>query len=263
MLTPLRQKPSYNRHMASADFFAPGQRPYTDREEILHALTHGIAVPVAVLGLVLLLLRADGVAQQSAAAVYGASVVIVYLASTLYHALHRTVWHRTFRTLDHVAIYLKIAGTYTPLTLLVLPGATGIGLLSVIWLLAAAGIAIKLARHGRPDTAAADRLSLWFYLGMGWLGVVLIGPLWAALGPAEFALLIAGGVLYSAGAAVYARQSMIYNHLAWHLFVIAGSTCHFVLVWMLLGAPVPELVAEGMPPMVNGLVDGLRDGLTR
>ena len=241
MLTHLRQKPRYNGGMATADLFPPGQRPYTDREEIWHAVTHGAAIPFAVLGLVLLILKAEGATQTGAAAVYGASAVIVYLASTLYHATFRTSWHGTFRTFDHVAIYLKIAGTYTPLTLLVLPGATGIALLSVVWLLAAAGIALKIARRSLPPTVAADRLSLGFYLVMGWLGVVLLGPLWAALDTFDFALLVSGGLLYSAGAAVYARQAMIYNHLAWHLFVLAGSACHFALVWRLIGAPMPDL----------------------
>ena len=237
----MTRKTRYMLGMASADLFPPGQRPYTDREEIWHAITHGAAIPFAVLGLVLLILKAEGATQVSAAAVYGASAVIVYLASTLYHATHRTSWHGTFRTFDHVAIYLKIAGTYTPLTLLVLPGATGIALLSVVWLLAAAGIAVKLARRHFPPTVAADRLSLGFYLGMGWLGVLLLGPLWSAMGSAEFALLLAGGFFYTVGAGVYSRQAMIYNHLAWHLFVIAGSACHFALVWRLLGVPMPEL----------------------
>ena len=242
MLLPhMTRRARYMFRMATADLFPPGQRSYTDREEILHAATHGAAVPFAILGLVLLILKAEGIAQTSAAAIYGASAVIVYLASTLYHATHRTSWHGAFRTFDHVAIYLKIAGTYTPLTLLVLPGATGIALLSVVWLLAAAGIAVKLARRHLPPTVAADRVSLGFYLGMGWLGVVLLGPLWSAMGSAEFALLLGGGFFYTVGAGVYSRQAMIYNHLAWHLFVIAGSACHFALVWRLVGAPVPEL----------------------
>ena len=240
----MTQRTRYPQGMASADLFAPGQRPYTDREEVWHAVTHGLAVPFAVLGLVLLILKAEGAAQTGVAAVYGASAVIVFLASTLYHATFRTSWHGLFRTFDHIAIYLKIAGTYTPLTLLVLPGATGIALLSVVWLLAAAGIAIKLACHNLPPTVTADRISLAFYLAMGWLGVFLLGPLWSALDVADFALLVGGGLLYSGGAAVYARQAMIYNHLAWHLFVIAGSVCHFILIWRLLGAPMPELVAD-------------------
>lgn len=221
--------------MATADFFAPGIRPYTDREEVLHALTHGAAVPVAVMAATLLLLRAEGGAQVTSAAIYGASMVALYVASTLYHATWRSQRQALFRTIDHAAIYLKIAGTYTPMTLIALPPGPGIALLSVIWLLAAGGIGVKLARRGRPADVVYERLSLAFYLAMGWVGILAIGPIFAALGPGGFAWLMAGAGCFTVGAAIYAQQRWVYNHLAWHLFVLAGSACHFVMVWRVMG----------------------------
>ena len=226
----------YPGDMATADLFPPGIRPYTDREEVLHALTHGAAVPVAALAAVALLTRAEGGAQVTAAAIYGASMVALYLASTLYHATWRTDRQGLFRTIDHAAIYVKIAGTYTPMTLIALPPGPGISLLSAIWLLAAAGIATKLARHGRPADIVGERLSLACYLAMGWVGVLAIGPIFTALGPAGFAWLMAGAGCFTVGAAIYAQQRWQYNHLAWHLFVLAGSACHFVMVWRVIGA---------------------------
>ncbi len=211
-------------------------RAYTAREELLHATTHGAAVPVAALGLVLLLLRAEGATQVVAAAIYGATLVALYLASTLYHATWRTAWHGTFRTLDHAAIYLKIAGTYTPMALIALPRGPGIALLAVIWLLAAAGVAVKLARHGRPAGARGERWSLAFYLGMAWVGALAIVPIHAALGPANFAWLMAGAASFTLGAAVYAQHRWRYTHVAWHLFVLGGSACHFVMIWRVMGA---------------------------
>lgn len=222
--------------MATADLFPQGIRPYTDREEVLHALTHGAAVPLAAFGAALLTLRAEGGRELAAAAVYGAAMVALFLASTLYHATWRTERQGLFRTLDHAAIYLMIAGTYTPMALVALPRGTGIALLAVIWLLAAAGIATKLARHGRPSDIVGERLSLACYLGMAWIGVVAIVPIFAALGPASFAWLMAGAASYTIGAAVYAQHQWPYAHLAWHLFVLGGSACHFVTVWRVLGA---------------------------
>ena len=222
--------------MATADLFAPGIRPYTDREEVLHALTHGAAVPVAALGAVLLLIRAEGGAQVASAAIYGASMIAVYLASTLYHATWRSARQGLFRTLDHAAIYLKIAGTYTPMAIIALPPGTGTALLATVWLLAAAGIAVKLVRHGQMPCILGERLSLACYLAMAWVGIVAIVPIFAALGPATFGWLMAGAACFTIGAAIYAQHRLHYSHVAWHVFVLAGSTCHFVMVWRVMGA---------------------------
>lgn len=233
--------------MATADLFAPGIRPYTDREEVLHALTHAAGVPLALAGLILLIGRAQGGVETAAAAVYGASVVAVFMASTLYHASWRSDWQGLFRTIDHAAIYLKIAGTYTPMTLIVMPTGPGLAVLCVIWTLAAAGIAVKLARHGVPPGRVGERLSLVFYLAMGWVGVVVIVPLFAALGPAGFAWLMSGAAFYTLGAAVYAQHRLHYNHLAWHMFVLAGSGCHFVMIWRILGGTSAGTTLAALP----------------
>ncbi|WP_158259325.1 PAQR family membrane homeostasis protein TrhA [Hasllibacter halocynthiae] len=221
--------------MANADFFPPGHRRYTAREEVLHALSHGIGVPLGIAALVVLVLRAEGGVAVSTAAIYGASVIAVYLASTLYHATFRTRWQGFFRTMDHAAIYLKIAGTYTPLALLALPPTTGIVLLTVVWTLAVTGIATKVWNRNLPAAARAERLSLLFYLGMGWAGVFAVWPLWQTLGPVGFAWLLGGGFCFTVGAWIYSMHERMYSHLWWHVFTMAGSACHFVLIWRVLG----------------------------
>lgn len=222
--------------MATADLFPPGQRAYSDREEVLHALSHAVGVPLALWGLWLLLTRAEGGAEITGAAAFGLSAVAVYLTSTLYHATWRsTPWQRLFRMLDHAAIYLAIAGTYTPVLLIALPGAAGAAMLVLIWGLAAAGIAVKVARYRAPAARRSDRLSLIFYLGMGWCGLLVLWPLWAELGPVGFAWLLGGGLSFTVGAGVYAMHHLRYTHLVWHVFVMGGTACHFVLVWRLLG----------------------------
>ena len=235
--TERQSAPRTSSGMATADLFAPGQRAYSDREEALHALSHGAAIPVLLVGAWLLIARAEGAREVAGAAAFGLSAVAVYLASTLYHASWRsTPWQRLFRMLDHAAIYLKIAGTYTPLALLALPWATGTALLAGIWGLAAAGIGVKLWRYHAPAHRTADWLSLAFYLAMGWCGLLVLAPLWHTLAPAQMGLLLGGGLAFTAGAGVYAMHWLPYTHLVWHLFVMAGTACHFALVWTLIAA---------------------------
>ena len=229
-----RRKPVSFPSMATAEFFPPGHRPYTDREEVLHALSHGLAIPLGVAALVVLVIRAEGAVAVSTAAIYGASVIAVYLASTLYHATFRSRWQAFFRTVDHAAIYLKIAGTYTPIALLALPPTTGIVLLTVVWTLAVTGIAVKVWKRNLPAEAKAERLSLIFYLGMGWAGVFAVWPLWQSLGPAGFGWLLAGGACFTVGAWIYSMHERMWSHLWWHVFTMAGSACHFVLIWRVL-----------------------------
>ena len=154
--------------------------------------------------------------------VYGAMLVALYMASTLYHALRGRA-KNVFRKLDHCSIYLLIAGSYTPFALVSLQGPWGWSLLGVVWSLAALGIAqeIWLARGARL-------LSLTIYVLMGWLALVAVVPLWQALGPAGFAWLAAGGAFYTLGVAFYATDHRLrHGHGIWHLFVLAGSACHF------------------------------------
>jgi len=157
--------------------------------------------------------------------VFAASMVLLYLASTLYHAIPHSRAKRVFKTLDHAAIYLLIAGTYTPFTLGVLRGAWGWTLFGLIWGLALTGVVLKLAGGLRRPW-----MSTGLYVAMGWLVLVAIKPLWEAMPPWGMFWLVAGGVAYTGGVAFYAADHKPYAHFVWHLFVVAGTACHYVAV---------------------------------
>ena len=196
-------------------------RPQSRPEELANALTHGSGLVASLIGLPTLVLvaTARGDARQVVAAcIFATTLVILYAASTLYHALPASRAKRVLRVIDHAAIYLLIAGSYTPFTLGVLRGAWGWTLFGVIWALAAFGILHKTLLGFR-----FPRLSTLTYLGMGWLAVVAIGPLTRALPPAGLAWLVAGGLSYTLGVALYVRGHLPYRHAAWHLFVLAGQ----------------------------------------
>jgi hemolysin III len=209
-------------------------RPRTAGEELACSISHGLgllaslaALPVLVAGAIE---RGDPW-QVVGGAVFGAMLVLVYATSTVYHALppsrHKSLW----RVIDHSAIYLLIAGTYTPFTLGALRGPWGWALLVAIWVLAVGGIVFK-ARLGfkYPKTSAA------FYLVMGWLVLIAIGPLTTHVARAGVLWLLAGGVSYSLGVIFFAWHRLRYAHLVWHLFVIGGSVCHFFAVLLYSGA---------------------------
>ena len=213
------------------------ERIQTVGEEIANSITHGlglagagVAAPLLVLGAV----RRGGDAWQVAGAtVFGLTLVLMYLASTLYHACppgpaeRRARQKQRLRTLDHAAIYLLIAGTYTPFLLGPMRGPWGWGLFAAEWALAAFGIAAKVRfgfRWRRLSTAA--------YVGMGWLAVIALRPLLTHVGPTGVWWLLAGGLCYTAGVAFYATDGRLrYGHAVWHLFVAGGSACH---VWAAL-----------------------------
>ncbi len=159
------------------------------------------------------------------ASVFAATIVILYLASTLYHALPTNRAKRVFRILDHGAVFLLIAGTYTPFTLGVLRGVWGWTLLGVVWSLAALGIALTAAGGIRYP-----RLATAVYLGMGWLLLIAIRPLWQRLPLAGLLWLAAGGIAYTGGVWFLGATRRRYSHFVWHLLVLAGSTCHFIAV---------------------------------
>ena len=176
--------------------------------------------------LVLAGVRRDGAAGAVGASVFAATVVLLYLASTLYHALPAGRAKRVFRILDHSAIYLLIAGTYTPFMLGAIRGPWGWTLLGAVWTLAVAGIALKGAGGIRYP-----RLSTAVYIAMGWLAIVAIRPLWPMVPVAGWLWIFAGGLAYTAGVAFYAADRLRYGHFVWHLFVLAGTACHIVAVW--------------------------------
>lgn len=198
------------------------------REERASALTHGFGAVAALAGGIVMItlaaLRGDGW-QLAAAIVFSASMLLLYVASTLYHAVPHPVAKARLKVFDHCAIYLLIAGTYTPFTLIGLRGDVGRNLFIAIWSLAAAGIVFKLFFTGRFKL-----VSTLVYVAMGWLVIVAIKPVWAALDAWTLGWLFAGGLSYTLGTVFYHRPSMRYSHAVWHLFVIVGSMCHYVAV---------------------------------
>ena len=207
-------------------------------DEFAASLVHGLGIALSLAGLVILTMvavRSGPPRAVVATSVFGASLVLLYTASTLYHSIHRPDARRALRRFDHIAIYLLIAGTYTPFTLLVLHGSWRLGLFTAIWTLAATGIALEYTGLGRRRWLAA-----LVYVGMGWTGLLAFGPLHAALAGGGVALVLAGGIAYTLGVPFYLWRRLPYHHTVWHLFVLAGSTLHFlaVLLYVLpLAAP--------------------------
>lgn len=219
---------------AGARFANAAERASTRAEEAWHAVTHGVGIPLAVTALVLMVVKATqhgGAAEVTAVSVYGGSAVLLYLASTVYHAAFGSAFQPFLQTLDHAAIYLKIAGSYTPFALLTLEGGTGIAILVVVWTAAVVGIAFKLTAHFVSRIENFEWLSLAAYVGMGWIGLLVIVPLFTNLPLAGFVWLISGGLCFSVGAVFYAWKRPCYTHTVWHLFVLAGSACHFVSIY--------------------------------
>ena len=197
-------------------------------EEIASSVTHGIGLAASIIVLPVLITVAarDGDAWRiTSATIFGSSLILLYGASTLYHALPRSRAKRVFRILDHSAIYLLIAGTYTPFLLGPLRGAWGWSLFVVIWLLAIGGVVMKSTLGIRWA-----RLSTIVYLLMGWLGVVAVKPLLERVSPPGLLWLLAGGLAYTIGVIFYGWGRLRYGHAIWHLFVGTGSVCHVVAV---------------------------------
>lgn len=197
-------------------------------EEIANSVTHGVGLLLSIVALpalVVVAARRHDAWQIVGGAIYGLTLVLLYTASTLYHALPAPRAKDVFRVLDHAAIYLLIAGTYTPFALGVLRGTWGWSLLAAVWALAVVGIVLKATRGFRYAW-----LSTAVYLAMGWLIVVALRPLVAQIGIDGLAWLLAGGLAYTAGVVFFAWDRLRYGHMVWHLFVLAGSICHFVAV---------------------------------
>lgn len=202
-------------------------RSQTFGEEVANTVSHGVGFLAAVATIPILVINAlnDGAAAVVGAAIFGGTMALLYLTSTLYHAMAANRAKQVFRILDHAAIYLLIAGTYTPFTLGVLRGPWGWTLFGLIWGLAALGILLKSVRgFGYP------RLSTAVYLAMGWLVLIAAGPLVTNVPAWGLFWLAAGGVAYTAGVGFYAATRTRYAHFVWHLFVLTGTACHFVAV---------------------------------
>ena len=203
-------------------------RHQTLGEEIANSISHGIGVLAAIAVTPFLIIKAIplGAAAIAGVTIFGVTMIVLYLASTLYHAFPHSKTKLVFRVFDHSAIFLLIAGTYTPFTLSVLPGAWGWTLLGIVWTIAIAGIILKSVRN-----VGTSKLSIALYLGMGWLAVLAAKPLYEALPFWGLFWLLLGGVMYSAGVIFFAYDHRVrYNHFIWHLFVLAGTSCHVVAV---------------------------------
>ncbi len=198
-------------------------------EEIANSVTHGVAAAGSVAALVLLIVSAAlrGTAWHIVScAIFGATLILLYLASTLYHALPSGKAKLVFRILDHASIYLLIAGTYTPFTLVTLRGAWGWSLFGAVWALAVAGVVFQSLLIGRLPA-----LSTAVYVAMGWVVVIAFRPLLHALPWGGLLWLLAGGLCYTLGVYFFASKSK-FAHMVWHLFVVAGSVCHFFAVFL-------------------------------
>ncbi len=215
--------------MRLADNVAMRVRTQSRGEEIANSASHGLGLAAALAAMPILIVaaaRAGSAANIVAACIFASSMVLLYLSSTLYHAVPGARIKRLFQKLDHGAIYLLIAGTYTPFTLGVLHGAWGWTLFGVVWGLAGIGLALKAF-----DRLAHPLVSTGLYLLMGWLVLIAIRPLTALLPSAGLIWLVAGGLAYTVGVVFYLADSRWrYSHFVWHLFVIAGTTCHFFAV---------------------------------
>lgn len=205
-------------------------REQTLGEEIVNSVTHGIGLLLALCALPILVaaaVRRGDAANVVGANVFGATLVLLYLASTVYHALPQNKAKRVFQLFDHAAIFLLIAGTYTPFTLGVLRGAWGWTLLALVWGMAIFGVVLKAVSGTK-----CRRLSMCLYLAMGWLVLIAVRPVLASVPPLGLVWIAAGGVAYTSGVAFFAAERMRYSHCVWHVFVLAGSVCHvFAVLW--------------------------------
>ena len=208
---------------------------YTAGEEIVHAITHGVGLLFSLAGLGMLVVMASlhGDAWVVVGcAVFGATLVLLYGASTLYHGVRGQRAKRVLRRCDHAAVFLLIAGTYTPFTLVSLRGGWGWTLLGLVWALALLGVTLQAT-----IPSWARRFSAPLCLTMGWLVLIAIEPLARAVHPDGLALLVLGGLAYTFGVIFYAWERLPFNHAVWHVFVLAGSACHYSCV---LGYVVPH-----------------------
>ncbi|MDH3287942.1 MAG: hemolysin III family protein [Betaproteobacteria bacterium] len=204
------------------------ERPQSLGEEIANSVSHGLGLLAALAAFPVLVTAAHqrgNVTEIVGASVFATTVVLLYLTSALFHALPGCRAKRVFQILDHSAIYLLIAGTYTPFTLGVLRGAWGWTLFGLVWGFAVVGTVLKVFGGVRDTT-----ISTWVYLAMGWLILIAADVVWTLVPNWGLFWLIAGGIAYTAGAAFFMAERIRYFHFVWHLFVIAGTACHFIAV---------------------------------
>ena len=207
----------------------PEERSQSLGEEIANSVSHGIAWLVAATAIPFLIVataRDGGAAAIVGAAVFSGTILVLYLTSTIYHALPVNRAKDVLQRIDHIAIFLLIAGTYTPFTLGVLRGAWGWTLFGLLWGLSVTGIVMKCVFH----VERFPRISIGLYLAMGWLALIAVGPLLEHVPAAGLAWILAGGIAYTIGVPFFLIERLRYGHLVWHLCVMLGTSCHFVAV---------------------------------
>ena len=206
---------------------------YSKPEEIINAVTHGIGALLSIVAMILLIIKTVDYPSSKyliTTLVYSLSLIFLYTSSTLYHSVQKPDIRNRLNVMDHMAIYLLIAGTYTPFTILALGGTLGWMIFAIVWAFGLTGIILKIFFFGKYNT-----LSAIAYVIMGWIVVVAIKTLFESLGTTGALWLFAGGIFYTIGAVLYLIHKLPFNHAIFHLFVMAGSLCHFVSVyWYLL-----------------------------
>lgn len=212
---------------------------YSRVEEYLHSASHGVGALLALLGSYLLLthIQLGDYWQLSAAVLYGCSLVLLYASSSIYHIVENQILKFRMRQLDHAAIFILIAGTYSPFTLISLRGHWGLALFTLVWVIALAGVLLECLSGMKYK-----KMSLALYLGLGWIVLIAIKPMLMYLAPEALWLLLAGGLSYSFGVIFYVWKRLYLHHFIWHLFVLGGSVLHYLAVyWYVLPAPLNTL----------------------
>ena len=206
---------------------------YPVLEERINVASHALGLLLSIVALLLLIAKGSSVLELVSLSVFATSLIALYAASTVYHVTTSVARRAWLRTVDHAMIYVLIAGTYTPFSLLVIKGTAGWTIFGISWAMAVTGIVIKLYHTGRYD-----RLSTAMYVFMGWMIIFAINPLIDNLSPAGLSWLSAGGIAYTVGALFYSLKKMPFGHATFHIFVLAGSACHFVSVYFFVLAPI-------------------------
>ncbi len=219
-----------------------GEEPikyYQPKEEYWNILTHGFGFFMSIVGAVLLLLRAEEYGNGRLTlsfVVFALGLILLYAASTFYHSAKNPVWRFRLKVLDHIAIFILIAGTYTPFALITLKGTTGWIIFGIAWGIALTGTVLKIFFTGKYST-----LSTLLYVGMGWIIIFAIKPLIDNLAAGGLWWLFAGGFFYTLGAVLYSIKKIPYNHALFHLFVLLGSFSHFMAIYMHVSPPLDSL----------------------
>lgn len=205
-------------------------RKYQITNEVLNAVTHGIGVILSIIALIFLVqkgLEMGGVLKVTSYTVYGVTLILLYLSSTLYHSFTFTRARYVFRIIDHSSIFLLIAGTYTPYTLITIGGKLGVFLTTLIWTIAFLGVLYKTIWFKK-----FQGLSLWLYIAMGWISLFFMHYLYQGLGTSGFLWLLAGGLSFTVGALFYRLKHIKFMHVVWHLFVMSGTICMFFSIYL-------------------------------